>query len=85
MEGSSADPGVAPRAISELFRIISDLSGEWTYKINFSVLEIYNENIYDLLTTNREKLDIRQTPEGNAVPGLTEVTVSGFTPPCRIL
>jgi Kinesin motor domain len=50
--------------------------------MTFSMLEIYNESINDLLDSTptsfgkeREKLDIRQTPEGNVVPGLTEVTV----------
>ena len=45
------------------------------------MLEIYNETIRDLLSTTaagkeKEKLDIRQTPEGNVVPGLTEVCIT---------
>lgn len=96
MEGRSADPGVAPRAIAEVFKIIIDISSEWSYSVTFSMLEIYNESIFDLLVSDgtsggsgssttggnrdnkerdRDKLDIRQTSEGNIVPGLTEHTV----------
>lgn len=51
---------------------------QWEYTLTFSMLEIYNETIRDLLDSNpaKEKLDVRQTPEGNVVPGLTEVVVS---------
>jgi hypothetical protein len=81
MEGSPSDPGIAPRAVSELFRIIEEISSDWTYRVSFSMLEIYNENIFDLLAADRssrerDKLDIRQTPEGNTVPGLMEHVVS---------
>lgn len=78
MEGYD-DPGVTPRAMMELFRQVEALSGEWTYTLTLSILEIYNESIHDLLNNNpgkdKEKLDIRQTPDGNVVPGLTEVPV----------
>ena len=87
MEGTADDPGVAPRAVKELFQVIQTMSSDWTYAVTFSMLEIYNENIYDLLitdaknTTNnqdRERLDIRQTPDGNIVSGLTEHQVSTY-------
>lgn len=44
----------------------------------FSTLEIYNESIRDLLDSSgkKDKLDIRQGPEGNQVVGLTEVPVT---------
>ncbi len=78
MEGYG-DPGVTPRAMMELFRQVDALTGEWTYTLTLSILEIYNESIHDLLNNNpgkdKEKLDIRQTPDGNVVAGLTEVPV----------
>lgn len=82
MEGYD-DPGVTPRALMELFNQLSQMSGEWTYTLTLSILEIYNESIHDLLNNSnagkeKEKLDIRQTAEGNVVPGLTEVPVSFF-------
>ena len=77
MEGYGDNPGVSPRAIHEVFRAIESMSEDWNYTVTFSTLEIYNETIRDLLdaTADREKLDVRQTPQGNAVPGLTEIQV----------
>jgi kinesin family protein C2/C3 len=80
MEGSSEDQGISPRAITELFNIVSSLQ-EWTYLLKFSMLEIYNETILDLLddNVNKDKLDVRQTPEGNVVSGLTEKEITNST------
>jgi kinesin family protein C2/C3 len=78
MEGSADKPGVSPRAIGQLFAVADERDDSWRYTFTFSMLEIYNESILDLLDRNKDKdkLDIRQTPEGNIVQGLTEVTVS---------
>lgn len=44
--------------------------------IRMSYLEIYNENIKDLLTTDDKSLDLREDPEkGVVVYGITEVVV----------
>lgn len=77
MEGYGENVGVSPRAIRELFRIISEMSEDWSYNVTFSTLEIYNETIRDLLdsSSDKDKLDVRQTPEGNVVSGLTELQV----------
>lgn len=79
MEGYGDNIGVSPRAISELFNQVGQLE-DWEYTLTLSMLEIYNETIRDLLDSSnskdKEKLEIRQTPEGNQVPGLTEVAVS---------
>lgn len=78
MEGYDGDHGVSPRAIGELFRIVETLESQWTFTLTFSILEIYNEMILDLLdnSATKDKLDIRQTPEGNTVTGLTEVIIT---------
>lgn len=79
MEGYGTDYGVTPRAINELFNHTENLKGEWSYTMTLSMLEIYNETIRDLLDNptsgKKEKLDIRQTAEGNQVVGLTECQV----------
>eukprot|EP00607_Mallomonas_marina_P009445 CAMPEP_0182420570 /NCGR_PEP_ID=MMETSP1167-20130531/5475_1 /TAXON_ID=2988 /ORGANISM="Mallomonas Sp, Strain CCMP3275" /LENGTH=648 /DNA_ID=CAMNT_0024596713 /DNA_START=41 /DNA_END=1987 /DNA_ORIENTATION=- len=79
MEGYGDEKGISPRAINEIFDLIGSMTLEWSYQVNFSMLEIYNENIRDLLDSTenaqKERLDIRQTAEGNVVPGLTEVQV----------
>lgn len=78
MEGYGDNIGVSPRSIGELFKIIELNAEDWTYTVNFSMLEIYNESIRDLLncSNDKDKLDVRQTPEGNVVSGLTELIVT---------
>lgn len=78
MEGYGEQVGVSPRAIAELLNQVESMQDKYSYSLTLSMLEIYNETIRDLLDSNKakEKLEIRQTPEGNQVPGLTEVTVS---------
>jgi hypothetical protein len=80
MEGYGKNIGVSPRAIAELFDQIKQLEETWNYSLTLSMLEIYNETIRDLLDSSsskdKEKLDIRQTPDGNQVIGLTDVTIS---------
>ena len=79
------DSGISPRAVRELVRITQqELTSEWSYDLSFSMLEIYNETIRDLLvgssgspiTASSNKLDVRQTSAGNTVPGLVEIQVS---------
>ncbi|KAF5842157.1 P-loop containing nucleoside triphosphate hydrolase protein [Dunaliella salina] len=64
MEGPDADPGVNSRALTELFRLAQERSEDWDYQFRASVLEIYNERIYDLLAGGRDqdgdKLDVKQ-------------------------
>jgi kinesin family protein C2/C3 len=82
MEGYGANIGVSPRAINELFHQIEGVKESSTYSLSLSMLEIYNETIRDLLdsskATNKDKLDIRQTPEGNVVQGLTEIAITSY-------
>ena len=49
MEGYGPDKGVSPRAVAELFVIVEASKNEWSYALTFSMLEIYNESILDLL------------------------------------
>lgn len=62
--------------------IEADNQNPWEYTLHFSMLEVYNESIIDLLqiegTSNNKKkkeLDIRQTKDGNAVVGLMQIEV----------
>ncbi|XP_057615989.1 chromosome-associated kinesin KIF4A isoform X2 [Chionomys nivalis] len=69
--------GVIPRVIQLLFQEINKKSDfEFTLKVSY--LEIYNEEILDLLCPSREKtqINIREDPkEGIKIVGLTEKTV----------
>ena len=55
--------------------------------ITVSLLEVYNEEIRDLLVVggSHEKLEVRQSDGGNHVPGLTVMTVSDLQVPLSSL
>ena len=97
----SADlAGINPRALARLFELIADkqqlaaigggnaasADDGWSYEVQVSYLEIYNENLRDLLSTPTQgpdkgkrpsqSLDVRSVPGvAVSVPGLTTVGV----------
>ncbi|KAK9166906.1 hypothetical protein Scep_002097 [Stephania cephalantha] len=78
MEGTAQNRGVNYRTIEELFKVAKERSDTVTYNISVSVLEVYNEQIRDLLAAppTSKKLEIRQASEGvHHVPGLVEAKV----------
>ncbi|KAI3525331.1 hypothetical protein L2E82_51564 [Cichorium intybus] len=85
MEGTDADRGVNFRTLEELFRVIDERKNQVRYEICVSVLEVYNEQIRDLLLPSSQpgvpakRLEIRQGGEGlHHVPGLVEAQVSNM-------
>ncbi|XP_012923911.1 chromosome-associated kinesin KIF4A isoform X5 [Heterocephalus glaber] len=70
--------GVIPRVIQLLFKEI-DKKSDFEFTLKVSYLEIYNEEILDLLCPSREKacqINIREDPkEGIKIIGLTEKNV----------
>jgi len=79
MSGNAENPGLNKRVLTELFRIREERKVDTKITISMMVTEIYNEQIKDLLGTEKSKkvLDVKQNPDGsNTVPGLTEVTVN---------
>lgn len=62
INGTSDNPGIIYRAMNDLFKRIKDLQSEKDFEILLSFLEIYNENIRDLLDpdTPSHKLVIRE-------------------------
>ncbi|PNW84448.1 hypothetical protein CHLRE_03g145107v5 [Chlamydomonas reinhardtii] len=73
MEGPEGNPGVNLRALGDLFRLAEERAAEYAFSFSASVLEIYNEQIYDLLMNGAQdgdKLDVKQGPDGMYVPGL---------------
>ncbi|KAA8546680.1 hypothetical protein F0562_003089 [Nyssa sinensis] len=78
MEGTEQNRGVNYRTLEELFRISKERSETFSYNISVSVLEVYNEQIRDLLAASptSKKLEIRQASEGfHHVPGIVEAKV----------
>ncbi|XP_030582296.1 kinesin-like protein KIF18A [Archocentrus centrarchus] len=71
MLGSPNDPGVMYRTMNELFKRMDDAKEEKEFAVAFSYLEVYNEQIRDLLA-NAGPLAVREdSSKGVVVQGLT--------------
>ena len=76
MLGNDDNPGIMPYTLKELFNEIK-LYPEKEFKIKLWYLEIYNENIRDLLVNHSENLELREDPiRGLIVNGITEKETS---------
>lgn len=81
MQGTESQPGINSRALNDLFGLIESRSDVNTFEVSTSMLEIYNESIYDLLAGSRpegngKSLALRQHPKHGAyVEGLTSQKV----------
>lgn len=79
--------GIIPRAVSKTFEMINNNSNinnnnnnnnnnlmETKYKVFFSYFEIYNEKVFDLFSSNRDELQLREDFDRNIIiAGLQEV------------
>lgn len=76
MIGSEQEPGIMVRVMEDLF-VHSRKEGSKQgvqYKVTVSFLEVYNENIRDLLSDVEEYLDLREDPiKGPVVASITEI------------
>ncbi|KAJ9511982.1 hypothetical protein QJQ45_004434 [Haematococcus lacustris] len=81
--GNEREPGLTPRGVSELFKIINRDSGKYTFSVTCFMLELYQDSLMDLLlppqpkgrggqVADLPKLDIKKDPKGL-------VTVAGAT------
>ncbi|KAH9723813.1 kinesin-like protein KIN-14Q [Citrus sinensis] len=92
MEGTKEARGVNFRTLEELFRIIKEREKLYRYDISVSVLEVYNEQIRDLLAVGSQpgavskRLEVRQAGEGmHHVPGLVEAHVNNISEVWEVL
>ncbi|KAH7280079.1 hypothetical protein KP509_37G051500 [Ceratopteris richardii] len=92
MEGTEQNRGVNYRTLEKLFQLASQRKGQYTYEIFVSVLEVYNEEIRDLLATspalgqNNKKLEIKQCADGmHHVPGVVEEPVHNIEEVWKVL
>ncbi|RVW86397.1 Kinesin-like protein KIN-14C [Vitis vinifera] len=63
---ASDEKGLIPRSLEQIFQTSQSLLAQgWRYKMQASMLEIYNETIRDLLSTSRSGgLDVTRTENG---------------------
>ena len=99
MLGKETNPGIMPLTLAELFNKVKAFKNEREYKLKFWYLEIYNENIRDLLrfmnpnnsnsnniNEENESLDLREDPiKGIIVSGITEINVNNSNDMLKIL
>ena len=78
MTGSKAAPGILPLAVQDCFRFVASGKDEIReYLLRISYLEIYNEQIIDLLSETPHAVRIFESPkEGVVVRGLREEVVT---------
>ncbi len=88
LDGDPSDPsngmGIIPRSITEIFSRINEIKNErrgaWNATVKSSFVEIYNEDLIDLLVTDetnaRREVQIREDKDGHIIwGGLREVPV----------
>ena len=65
MIGYGNNKGIVPITCQELFKKVEQGDGETKYEVKFSMLEIYNEQVRDLMSKNNPKggLAVRQNPK----------------------
>ncbi|KAG0501575.1 hypothetical protein HPP92_001647 [Vanilla planifolia] len=92
MEGTKEARGVNYRTLEELFRVVRERQGLFQYEISVSVLEVYNEQIHDLLLLGNQpgvttkRLEVRKASEGlHHVPGLVEAHVNNLVEAWEVL
>lgn len=89
LDADPSDPnngmGIIPRAVSGIFsrarQVKEERGGGWNYNIKGSFVELYNEDLLDLLSTDevsgaRREVQIREGKDGHIIwGGLREVGV----------
>ncbi len=67
MYGNPEMPGIAPRAMSELFRLIEENRGTFETRVRCYMVELYNDGLVDLLKAKKDEekpLTIKQDAKG---------------------
>jgi hypothetical protein len=84
-----AQPGIALRATKELFDIISlndkEKPKNSLSKLSLSIIEIYNENIFNLLSEDCAQLNIYENSSGNLViPDLNPINIENYNEAAKL-
>lgn len=80
MVGSHGNLGVMPRCLNDVFEKVEALKKSKDVKIKISYMEIYNENLKDLLISEDKNFEVREDPkQGVVVSGISEVPVTTLT------
>lgn len=70
-QGNSAEAGIIPNALSDIFKIISEKRANaqpgQSWNVIVSFMEVYNEQVYDLLESTDKILSVREDTERGVV------------------
>lgn len=80
VEGDEIEEGIMPRAFNQIFKSINADSEQTQFLVRASYLEIYNEEVRDLLSKNpKNKLELKEKPDsGVYVKDLSFFAVKGI-------
>ena len=71
--------GIIPRIVEDIFNYVEKADDNVDFQFKLSVLEIYKEVMYDLLTQQSSDIKIQENPEtGIVIEGLSEVYLSSI-------
>ena len=71
--------GIIPRIVEDIFNYVEKADDNVDFQFKLSVLEIYKEVMYDLLTQQSSDIKIQENPEtGIVIEGLSEVYLSSL-------
>ncbi|OEL25418.1 Kinesin-like calmodulin-binding protein-like protein [Dichanthelium oligosanthes] len=80
--GSDNNPGLTPRATSELFRVIKRDGNKYSFSLRAYMVELYQDNLVDLLlpkNVKQQKLEIKKDSKGVVtVENATVVSISSI-------
>ena len=81
IQGSTQNPGCLPRLVSEIL-----LKREFSsFDLQLSILEIYQEDVYDLLSKKKEKLKIRDVNGRMEVPKLSSHSIKSSSEAIKLM
>lgn len=83
IQGSPVDQGLLPRLVAEILEKMQGQGDDWD--LQASVLEIYQEKIFDLLGKKSEKLSIRDGNGKVEVCKLSEHSISTVTDATKLM
>jgi purine nucleoside phosphorylase len=78
MEGKDDPPklkGIIPRTFDHIFQRIAEMGKNKQFMVCVSFLELYNEEIRDLLSKAQKKLEIKEKESGVYVKDLSKFIV----------
>lgn len=81
------DMGIIPRSVNDIFDIISSKE-DWSFKVTVSFMELYQEQLYDLLTDkqrNQSIVEIRDDGKNIKIAGLVAKEVKTATEALKCL